>query len=296
MLHLRERGTLSDVVEAEDLPVFDTALPNADGRFISWEGHLRMVEAVQPLLSGSVSKTVNLPGDATAEDVREVYLTAWRNGLKAISVYRDGSKGTQPLEPVTIGPSTEKPLYEIAEPEPPRLVETTGVRERLPETRPAVIHKIDIAGHEGYVIAGTYPDGRLGELFVNMAKSGSTVSGLLDAWATMISISLQYGVPYEVLREKFRRTRFEPAGFSNRGMVTSVLDYLFIWLEEEFPDGYRATGDAVSPRSEPVATSLADLGGRVFSSGPPCATCGSIMEPNGTCHRCPTCGTTNGCG
>ena len=244
-----------------------------------------------------MSKTVNLPESASVADVKEVYKTAWRLGLKAVAVYRDRSKGAQPLQTKRgsngkNGKNKRAQAWAV----PPKAA--TSGRSRMPTTRASVTHKIDIAGHEGYVTAGMYPDGRLGELFVVMAKQGSTVSGLLDAWATATSIALQYGVPYDVLKEKFARTRFEPAGFSQLGMVTSVLDYIFAWLEEEFPGGRRRDR---APGDGPIKVESLEDAGRALEhrarmSGPPCAACGSIMEPNGTCHRCPTCGTTNGCG
>jgi len=278
--HLGERGTLVDSeVLPEHLPVFDCALPDAVGRSIPYQGHLKMLAAVQPFLSGAISKTVNLPVDTKVEDVRAVFVEAWEMGLKSITVYRDGSKDAQPVE--AVGKTWEAP--------PP--VKFSG-REKLPETRASLTHKIDISGHEGYVIAGMYPDGRLGEVFVVMAKSGSTVSGLLDAWATAVSIGIQYGVPYAVLREKFSKTRFEPAGYSNRGLVTSILDYLFDWLEEWFPGGKRKFSRAEDGPPRELTEAARTLG----DSGPPCPDCGSIMEPSGACHRCPVCGSSSGCG
>jgi len=282
--------------------VFDCALSDAAGRVISWEGHVRMVGAVQPFLSGAVSKTVNLPEESTPEDVGAVYLLAHRLGLKSITVYRDRSKRTQPLERGNGKNGNGKRAGTAWSPPPP--VARVGERERLPRTRRSETHKFDVAGHEGYFTAGMYPDGRLGELFVVMAKQGSTVSGLLDAWATAVSISLQYGVPWEVLAEKFGRTRFEPAGFTDNpeiNPVTSVLDYIVRWLGIRFPAGrYLEEGEEAPPREahslQEALETVARPTGRAWTSGPPCAICGSIMEPNGGCHRCPTCGTTNGCG
>jgi len=289
---LRETGRLDGVVREEHLPVFDCALPDTAGRSIPWEGHVRMLGAVQPFLSGSISKTVNLPADATVEDVKAVYDLSWHLGLKSIAIYRDGSKESQPLETKVKkkNGNGNKRTLDLAWTPPEKVIG----RRKLPGTRRSLTHKIDVAGHEGYVTAGMHDDGRLGEIFVVMAKTGSTVSGLLDAWATSTSIALQYGAPFEVLKEKFVRTRFEPAGYSSNqeiGLTTSVLDYIFRWLEIEFPDGVRRGERTPSIEVEEVPSNR-----HRHVSGPPCSNCGSIMEPNGACHRCPTCGTTNGCG
>jgi len=296
--HLRDKGTLQgSEVLPEDLAVFDCAAEDAAGRKISWTGHVLMVAAVQPFLSGAVSKTVNLPADATPEDVGQVYRLAWREGLKAVSVYRDGCKRVQPLERKSGNGGNGKSVGWVASVQ----VERAAGRERMPRERDSRTHKFDISGHEGYVTAGMYPDRRLGELFVVMAKEGSTVRGLLDAWATSVSIALQYGVPWDALADKFRRMRFEPSGFSDNpdiGATTSPLDYITRWVDLRFPEGRFAD---VPPREEAPAAvrdviqRVAEVL-RVHDSGPPCVSCGAITEPSGACHRCPTCGTSTGCG
>jgi len=299
--NLAETGSVGGVRE-EYLPVFDAALPaGEDGRSISWEGHVKMLAAVQPLLSGAISKTVNLPNSATVEDVDAVFRTAHRLDLKGVVVYRDGCRGTQPLRPAASDPYAEvrreedrrviEGVNRLLTESPPRVA---GEREKLPSERESRTHKFEIAGHEGYVTAGLYPDGRLGELFVLMAKEGSTVRGLTDAWATLASIALQYGVPWSAILEKFRRSRFDPAGFTDNaeiGSATSPLDYVVRWVESRFPGGRRG-GEAPAPASieEALERRAAEL-----DSGPPCPACGAITEPAGACHRCPTCGETTGC-
>ena len=175
-------------------------------RSIHWMGHIRMMGAVQPFLSGAISKTVNLPNEATADDLKQAYVEGWRQGLKALAVYRDGSKRTQPLN---TGKDEEKKAEVID------LCSRRAVRVKLPDTRESITHKFSIAGHEGYLTVGRYQDGTPGEIFLRMAKEGSTVSGLMDTIATMTSIALQYGVPLKALIDKFSHTRFEPAGFTN---------------------------------------------------------------------------------
>ena len=211
----------------EHLPVFDCAIQPLRGhRFIEPLGHLRMMGAVQPFLSGAISKTVNMPGDTSAEEIADAYLEAWRLGLKAVAVYRDGCKRTQPLNL-----STEERA--VAD-EP---TERTPVRERLPDERQAITHKFSIQGHEGYLTVGLYVDGRPGEIFVVMAKQGSTISGLMDAFATATSIALQYGVPLATLCDKFAHTRFEPQGFTRNKEIPiakSITDYIFRWLALKF--------------------------------------------------------------
>jgi len=241
----------------EHLPVFDCAFaPPQGGRSIHYLGHLRMMSAVQPFLSGAISKTCNLPNDATVEDIRDTYLEGWRLGLKALAIYRDGSKGSQPVstkseksskaetkavEPASAPvPAAVEPLKPV--PAAAAVVPARPRRERLPHTRRSITHKFDIQGHEGYVNVGFYPDGRPGELFITMAKEGSTIGGLMDVLGTSISIGLQYGVPLEVFVTKFAHSRFEPAGFTKNPdipIAKSIADYIFRWLGMEFIEGYR---------------------------------------------------------
>jgi ribonucleoside-diphosphate reductase alpha chain len=212
----------------EHQPVFDCAFQASHGtRSIPWKAHIRMMAAAQPFISGAISKTVNMPKEATPEDVGQAYMEGWRLGLKALAIYRDGSKEVQPL-------STKKADKAEKATARPR-------RERLPDTRQSVTHKFNISGHEGYVTVGLYPDGRPGELFITMAKEGSTIGGLMDCFGTAVSMSLQYGVPLEVYVNKFSHTRFEPWGYTKNPdikIAKSVVDYIFRWLGITFLPGY----------------------------------------------------------
>ncbi len=222
-------------VQDEHLPVFDCAFKPAKGtRSIPWQAHVQMMAAAQPFLSGAISKTVNMPADVTVKDIADAYFWGWELGLKAIAIYRDGSKQSQPL-------STKSEGQKEADSAKAKVVYKPR-RERLPDTRQSITHKFNIAGHEGYLNVGLYPDGRPGELFITMAKEGSTVGGLMDAFGTAISMSLQYGVPVEVLVNKFSHTRFEPMGHTTNPDVRiakSVVDYIFRWMGVTFLAGYR---------------------------------------------------------
>ena len=256
----------------DHLSVFDCAFaPPQGGRSIHFLGHLRMMAAVQPFLSGAISKTCNVPTDATVADIRETYLEAWRLGLKAVAIYRDGSKGSQPVstksETDTKADATKsaaasplpapeaQSIAALTTPAPVAPAPTPAVpvapqprRVRLPHTRQSLTHKFDIQGHEGYVTVGFYPDGRPGEVFITMAKEGSTIGGLMDVLGTSISMGLQYGVPLDVFVNKFAHSRFEPAGFTKNPdipIAKSVTDYIFRWLGMEFIEGYR---DANAPK------------------------------------------------
>ncbi len=230
----------------EHLPVFDCAFTPANGtRSIAPMGHVRMMAAVQPFLSGAISKTVNMPSSATAEEIADCYVQAWKLGLKAIAIYRDGCKRTQPLSTkLESGNEKKEKAAEIgAFPSTPEELSVFALengyvkRRRLPDERPSVTHKFSIAGHEGYITVGMYEDQTPGEIFITMSKEGSVVSGLMDTFATAISLCLQYGVPLEVLVDKFAHTRFEPSGFTNNPripMAKSVTDYIFRWLADRF--------------------------------------------------------------
>ena len=252
-----DKGQISEIIEfidehdtiegaphltEEHLPVFDCAFKPAKGaRCIHYMGHIRMMAAVQPFISGAISNTVNMPHEATPEDIMQVYVDGWKLGLKAVAIYRDGSKRIQPLnvrksakakEQIVEGVTSE--LLEAARREPHR--------HRLPATRPSITHKFDVAGHEGYLNVGLYEDGTPGELFITMAKEGSTVGGMMDAFATAVSLCLQYGVPLQSLVKKFSHQRFEPAGMtSNRDIpfAKSIVDYVFRWLGMSFLEEYR---------------------------------------------------------
>ncbi|MGZ3380985.1 MAG: vitamin B12-dependent ribonucleotide reductase [Isosphaeraceae bacterium] len=251
--HIDEHDTIEQApgLRDEHLPVFDCAFaPPQGGRSIHFRGHLKLMAAVQPFLSGAISKTCNVPHEATVEDIRGAYLEGWKLGLKALAIYRDGSKGSQPVSTKDESKEKEKETpVALAEPAPPApQIIYQPRRERLPHTRRSVTHKFDIQGHEGYINVGFYPDGRPGELFITMAKEGSTIGGLMDVLGTAISIGLQYGVPLEVFVNKFAHSRFEPAGFTKNPdipIAKSIADYIFRWMGMAFIPGYR---EANAPR------------------------------------------------
>jgi ribonucleoside-diphosphate reductase alpha chain len=235
-------------LKAEHLPVFDCAFkPRSGVRSIPWHAHVTMMAAAQPFLSGAISKTVNMPRESTPSDIAGAYMEGWRLGLKALAIYRDGSKESQPLSTSTEGDKAAAK----ATPAPRR--------ERLPDTRRSVTHKFNVAGHEGYLTVGLYDDGRPGELFITMAKEGSTVGGLMDAFGTAVSMSLQYGVPLEVYVNKFSHTRFEPMGHTKNPdirIAKSIIDYIFRWLGITFLPGYReAQRGLLADESHPAPTS-----------------------------------------
>ncbi|MBE3071823.1 MAG: vitamin B12-dependent ribonucleotide reductase, partial [Acidobacteria bacterium] len=298
-----------------DLPVFDCAFKPAKGtRSIHYLGHIRMMGAVQPFISGAISKTVNVPKEATVEEIMQAYIEAWRLGVKAISIYRDGSKRTQPLN-TSKDKGTER-AKASAQP----------VRRKLPDERRAVTHKFDIGGHEGYITIGLYEDGTPGEIFLVMAKEGSTISGFADAFAQAISYALQYGVPLQVLVDKFSHVRFEPSGVTRNPQIRfakSIVDYVFRWMATKFlspeaqfragvntpepvaaaeplelpkqlklePNGVKGGDDAQV--TEPTPSALAAIQNQ--EDAPPCAICGAIMVRSGSCYKCANCGSTSGC-
>jgi len=290
-------------LKESDLPVFDCAFRPQNGkRSIAWMGHIRMMSAVQPFLSGAISKTVNLPADATVDDVMLAYVAGWELGLKALGIYRDGSKRTQPLNAGEDKAQGGKSA------------EVRPIRKKLEDERTAVTHKFVIAGHEGYLTVGLYKNGQPGEIFLRMAKEGSTVSGLMDTIATMTSISLQYGVPLRALVDKFSHTRFEPAGFTNNPSIPiakSVMDYVFRFLgnrylqsdpvEDEQDDRQSESPADVQPLRSAVAGGSGDRsqsrrqGFINQADAPSCHSCGSIMIRSGTCYKCFNCGETSGC-
>jgi ribonucleoside-diphosphate reductase alpha chain len=275
LAHINEHDTIEDVavpesqsviksgLKAEHLPIFDCAFkPYKGERSLHYLGHLRMMAACQPFLSGAISKTVNLPNGATVEEIANTYIEGWRLGLKAIAIYRDGSKRSAPLntkktkdmggeEPSTVAPETEALQHRIVDLE--KEVHTLRAeveqpsRSRMPDTRVSLTHKFEIAGHEGYITVGLYESGQPGELFIQMAKEGSTIGGLMDTVATLTSLALQYGVPLESLVKKFAYQRFEPSGFTKNPDIrnaTSITDYIFRWLGCQFIKGYK---EATSP-------------------------------------------------
>ena len=311
MAYLKEHETIEGApgLKEEHLPVFDCAFRPVNGeRSIHYMGHIRMMAACQPFLSGAISKTVNMPHDATVEDIEQAYIEAWKMGLKAIAIYRDGSKRTQPLS--TGGQEDAQATGTVTE---DRQAPPTPHRVRLPDERQALTHKFSIAGHEGYITVGLYPNGQPGEIFIAMAKEGSVVSGLMDSFATACSIMLQYGVPLEVLVNKFSHTRFEPSGFTSNPEIPvakSIMDYIFRWLDLKFgkgkasrePENRLETGLDGGVEDAPVPAAgritMEDGEKQVFrqqADAPPCPECGSVMVRNGSCYKCFECGSTSGC-
>jgi ribonucleoside-diphosphate reductase alpha chain len=322
-------GTIEGAPHVKDdhLAIFDCSFKPAKGtRSIHYMGHLRMMAAAQPFISGAISKTVNLPENATIEDISEAYIQAWKLGLKAVAIYRDGCKKSQPLSAAgTKTASSEKssatsvaPAVEEDLNAPPR-----AVRHKLQGERASITHKFKVGDHEGYITVGLYPNGKPGELFITMAKEGSTVSGLMDSFALGVSIALQHGVPLELFCEKFAHTRFEPSGWSGNpdiGYAKSIMDYIFRWLQLRFLTGQqqmlfenlRLKSSVGGPQSSEVETSEPKLEARNPKPGsvhaadalssivdlgdaPSCSFCGSIMTRNGSCYRCMSCGSTSGC-
>jgi len=302
--HLKESETIENAPNLKDehLPIFDCAFRPLNGsRFIHHMGHIRMMAAVQPFISGAISKTVNIPQDTTEEAIGDIYLQAWKYGLKSVAIYRDGSKRVQPLS-TSLKSDSEDDDLQNAQP----------VRRRLPEERHSITHKFVIGDHEGYITVGQYPDGKPGEIFLVMAKEGTVVSGLCDCFATAISLALQYGVPLQVLIDKFAHTRFEPSGFTHHPKIRfakSIADYLFQWMAEKF--SAEQDEDEINAMAALSLAAPARNGGIDPNTGeainekpitfindedaPPCPECGSLMTRNGACYRCINCGATNGC-
>jgi ribonucleoside-diphosphate reductase alpha chain len=324
-------------LKAEHLPVFDCAFKaNKGERSIHYMGHLKMVAATQPFISGSISKTINLPEAASVEDIEQAYIDGWKMGLKCISVYRDNCKRSQPLNTSMDDKKGDK-AEAAAVPAGPR----TPVRRKLPDTRESITHKFDIQGHEGYITVGLFEDGSPGEIFVKMAKEGSTLSGMVDSFAIMVSLALQYGVPLEALVSKFGHVRFEPSGYTSNPEIPiakSVVDYIFRWLASRFYDDEsmdaigiirrepkgEGPGAAVAPargaKAKPKPTEAkpsqasgsdsgdelrviaADKGGVqakvtvTVTDSMTCSDCGALMVRAGACYKCLNCGSTSGCG
>ncbi len=330
-------GTIEGAPHVKDdhLAVFDCSFkPSKGTRSIHYLGHVKMMAAAQPFISGAISKTVNLPNSATVDDISEAYIQSWKLGLKAVAVYRDGCKQSQPLS--AAGSKTANSTKDDAARNaaaaslihmqeenldaPPR-----AVRHKLKDERVSVTHKFNIGGHEGYIIVGLYPDGQPGEIFIKMAKEGSTVSGLMDSFALAVSISLQHGVPLKLFCEKFAHTRFEPSGWSQNpdiGFAKSIMDYIFRWLQMRFLSGQQqflfenlrpkpqpapeGTSSMEASSAPPGAESrelrtgsihAADALSNLIDMGdaPSCHVCGSIMVRNGSCYKCMSCGSTSGC-
>jgi ribonucleoside-diphosphate reductase alpha chain len=298
---------------AEDhLKVFDCAFKPVNGtRSIAPMGHVRMMAGIQPFISGSMSKTVNLPTDAKVEDIEQTYFESWKLGLKCIAIYRDGCKRSQPL-------STSRDKEKTA----PAEVEYRAMRRKLPDERKALTHKFDIQGHEGYLTVGLFEDGTPGELFVTMAKEGSTISGLMDAFATQTSYALQFGVPVKFMVDKFSHMRFEPSGFTKNKEIPiakSIVDYIFRWMASHFLDVAAQDEAGIIRRDAPIITdapveasatqhdhelkviaSPGHLGSVqkiafINTDAPACSECGAITVRSGSCYKCLNCGATTGC-
>ena len=302
-------------LKEEHVPVFDCSLaPAGGGRSIAWTGHVKMMAAAQPFLSGAISKTINMPEESTLEDIMSAYIESWKLGLKAVAIYRDNSKRSQPLS--AAGKKEEKKQEAAVEEPVQRELFSRAQREKMPVERASVTHKFSVGGHEGYLTVGMYADGRPGELFIKMSKEGSTLSGVMDGLALTVSLGLQYGVPLKVFVDKLVNTRFEPSGISanpNIRFATSVLDYIARWLGGKFISsdylklngttvgdkvGFNgmhnsvAAGTTAAPQmSESISYSPRDA----HEGAPTCSECGMLMVPNGACYKCENCGSTSGC-
>ncbi len=317
----------------EHLAVFDCSLTSmGGGRSISWRGHLRMMAAAQPFISGAISKTINMPEESTVEDIMEAYIESWKFGLKAVAIYRDNSKRSQPLsaagkkeeeKPAAVIPAAVATVTApIAEAVPAQQNLFPGTqRRKLSAERDSITHKFSIGGHEGYLTVGKYSDGTPGEIFIKMAKEGSTLSGIMDAFALSVSISLQYGVPLRALVDKFVNSRFEPSGYTGNPQIRyakSIVDYIGRWLGGKFisPDYLDAdVAAALASEAEAAASSPALSSAQAaapsyvaklaepeatrpraaIDDAPSCSECGMLMTPNGSCYKCANCGSTSGC-
>ena len=309
--HIDSTGTIEGApgLKPEHLPVFDCSFrPSNGSRSIHYMGHLKMMGAVQPFVSGAISKTINMPEECSVDDVMDAYIESWRMGLKAVAIYRDNSKKVQPMSSGA-GSKTEKKnaaaanAIAVMKETITEKVVFRPVRRKLNDERQSITHKFSIGGHEGYITVGMFEDGLPGEIFVSMAKEGSTISGLMDSFATSISYCLQYGVPLKFLVDKFGHVRFEPSGWTgnpNIPYAKSIPDYIFRWLGSKFLGAEYAIANneagaapALRPTEQnpqeslPFPVAVADA--------PLCAECGGMMTRNGSCYKCENCGGTSGC-
>ena len=323
-------------LKPEHLSVFDCAFKPANGeRSIHYMGHVKMMAAAQPFISGAISKTVNMPHEATASEIEQVYIEGWKIGLKAIAIYRDGSKRTQPLQTKKFEDDSKTEEIQAIAAETPAVaplptIVSKPLRRKLSDERHSITHKFSIAGHEGYITVGMYEDGTPGEIFLTMSKEGSTISGLMDSFATAISLALQYGVPIQTLVDKFAHARFEPSGYTNNPNIRiakSITDYIFRWLGSKFLTRQPENAPSLSPGESEEAGGNAGLGLPAFSGimptltlnqletdlqpnsltarehetfqnqadAPVCTECGSLMVRNGACYKCLNCGSVFGC-
>jgi len=313
--YIDQQGTIEGApgLKPEHLPVFDCSLtPPAGGRSISWRGHLRMMAAAQPFLSGAISKTINMPEESMVDEVMQAYMESWKLGLKAVAIYRDNSKKSQPLMSAGVKKDEKK-----AEAPVPQLELFKGAqRRKLPTERKSITHKFSVGGHEGYLTVGMYDDGGPGEIFIKMAKEGSTLSGIMDGFALSVSIALQYGVPMKAMIDKFIHTRFEPSGFTGNPDIPyakSVLDYIARWLGGKFISREYLVAKDLTNGEAPIPLAIPPgLGPAIkainqsqpmdmlrplaaIDDAPTCASCGSLMTRNGSCYKCGNCGETSGC-
>jgi ribonucleoside-diphosphate reductase alpha chain len=317
------------------LPVFDCAFKPQNGqRTIAWRAHVGMMAAAQPFLSGAISKTVNMPEESTALDIENAYIEGWKLGLKALAIYRDGSKSSQPLATTKEGDRKKKEDEGESATAAPTAVAALPAavpfRRHLPATRHSLTHKFSVGGHEGYVTVGLFDDGQPGELFITMAKEGSTIGGLMDTIGTLTSMALQYGVPLSALVTKFAHMRFEPSGWTGNPDIPnakSVPDYIFRWLGIQFIPGFReentpnrngnqhaiepgpngANGEEASNgrMSHAAVGAVAQLAegphirslqfAKFQADAPACDNCGAITVRNGNCYLCHNCGNSMGC-
>ncbi|HZT37161.1 MAG TPA: vitamin B12-dependent ribonucleotide reductase [Bryobacteraceae bacterium] len=300
--HIDATGAIEGApgIRPEHLPVFDCSFRPQNGtRSIHYMGHVRMMAAVQPFISGAISKTINMPEESSVEDIMNAYIESWRLGLKAVAIYRDGSKRVQPLSAGTS--KGAKQAAAAPAPAPVEKIVYRPVRRKLPDERQSITHKFSIGGHEGYITVGLFEDGTPGELFITMAKEGSTISGLMDSFATAVSYALQYGVPLKFFVDKFSHVRFEPSGWTGNPHVPyakSIMDYIFRWLGAKFlgPEyALSEAGNAAKLRpTEPEPQQALPFEPAV-SDAPLCSECGGLMTRNGSCYKCENCGGTSGC-
>jgi ribonucleoside-diphosphate reductase alpha chain len=301
--HIDSTGTIEGApfLKDEHLPVFDCSFRPQNGvRSIYYMGHVRMMAAVQPFISGAISKTINMPEESTAEDIMDAYLESWKLGLKAVAIYRDNSKRVQPLSSGTSKGAKESSVTKTEIKVEEKIV-YRPIRRKLDDTRASVTHKFSIGGHEGYITVGLYDEGTPGELFIRMAKEGSTISGLMDSFATAVSLALQYGVPLKFLVDKFSHVRFEPSGWTGNQQIPyakSIMDYIFRWLGTRFLGPEYAGGEAgdapILRVTEPNPQQALPFP-PVATDAPSCSECGGLMTRNGSCYKCENCGSTSGC-
>jgi ribonucleoside-diphosphate reductase alpha chain len=304
---ISEHNSVGDAphLKAEHYPVFDTSMGD---RAIQYMGHVRMMAAVQPFISGAISKTVNMPEEVTVDEVEQLFVAGWRLGLKAVAIYRNNCKVAQPLsaERKTTGQAGARPV-ELPHP----------VRNRLPQSRPSRTTSFSVGGSEGYVTAGEYPDDGIGEIFLKVSKQGSTMSGVMDAFAIAVSLGLQYGVPLEAYVSKFINMKFEPSGMTDDPDIrfaSSLVDYVFRRLALDYLPPEKREGLGIRSIEERKATAANEAAAKVNGDDPPaqivevsqkpltheadaplCYSCGSKMQPSGSCYVCTSCGSTSGC-